>query len=157
MCGWNASREACQLGRCKRQYLVRTLRLRSRLQTAAAGGESAGGETGVRRSSHKRSRTQMLDHAAELPPSERFRLTRRIRSPSAAGSSSATPVIPRQLFELSCGSSCQLPRLPRSQLLLLLSASQHPRLRKQRQKKQQAWILPYRKPWTLCSQAAVLV
>eukprot|EP00966_Prymnesium_polylepis_P043868 1016477-Prymnesium_polylepis.1 len=44
------------------------------LAETMAGVESAGGETGIRRSSRKRSPTQMLDPADKLKPGERFRL-----------------------------------------------------------------------------------
>ena len=44
------------------------------LAETMAGVESAGGETGIRRSSRKRSPTQMLDPAAKLKPGERFRM-----------------------------------------------------------------------------------
>ena len=46
----------------------------SGLGVTMAGVESAGGETGIRRSSRKRSATQMLDPAAELPHGELSRL-----------------------------------------------------------------------------------
>lgn len=46
----------------------------SGLADTMAAVESAGGESGIRRSSRKRSAPSMLDPAAELPPGELFRL-----------------------------------------------------------------------------------